>query len=428
MRIAAATSTKRQVSGACPLRPGRRGGVVAVALLVISACLARSAAAGTEDLTVVSWGGRYMAMQQRVFGIPWQGRTGKTIRWQSYTGGLDEIRRQIRSGNVTWDVVDVVAGEAQTGCNEGLFEEVPESVFERAANGQSLDDDLTIGRPNKCAAPLAAWSYVVFFDKNVFRKKAGRGKRASARKVRRKKTARAAKGKSASATKRKILRASRATSGPATIADFFNLKRFPGKRAVPAWPNGLIEMALVADGVMPRKVYQVLARSGGIDRAFRKLDSIKANLVFWTRAAKALEMVEYRSVKMAIAFSNVVGEAVLEREADLVTIWDGQVLEAEWFAVPKGSKRKDTAFDFIRFATGPGSQARMAHFATYGPLRRSALARIADAEPWYHSRKPVGAHLPNRPAVMARSVIANAGWWIENGAAIKRRFDAWRAK
>ena len=149
-----------------------------------------------------------------------------------YNGGLGEVRTQVESGTVTWDIVDVLPHEARVGCDEGLFEEIPEEYLVKTADGKSLDEDMMVPRPNKCVAPQIWWSYMMFYDEPAWA-----GKQA-----------------------------------PASIADFFNVSDFPGKRGIHSWPNALIEMALVADGVDPKGVYEVMDTDEGIDRAFATLD------------------------------------------------------------------------------------------------------------------------------------------------------------
>jgi|SaaInl7_100m_RNA_FD_contig_121_583_length_1263_multi_4_in_0_out_0_1 putative spermidine/putrescine transport system substrate-binding protein len=344
-------------------------------------------AANAADLTITSWGGAYTASQQKAYGAPWEKMTGKKIHWESYNGGLGEIKTQVESGKITWDIVDILPDQARTGCDEGLFEEIPEKYFVKTKDGVSLDDDLMVPRPNKCVAPMIWWSYMAFYDT-----KAWEGKKA-----------------------------------PASIADFFNVKDFPGKRGIHTWPNALIEMALVADGVDPQKVYEVMDTDAGIDRAFKTLDKIKNDVVFWSSGAKPLELVKSGEVTMSIAYNGRVGAAILSEGASFSAIWDSQVLEEEWIAVVKGSPNKELAFQFAGFATAPEQQAGQAHFINYGPMRKSAFSIIKSGEPWFHNGKTVMEHMPNRPEVMNRSVFANPEWWADNGDAVKERFEAWKA-
>ena len=62
---------------------------------------------------------------------------------------------------------------------------------------------------------------------------------------------------------------------PASWADFWDVKKFPGKRALRKGPKYTLEFALMADGVAPKDVYKVLAGKDGQDRAFKKLDELK---------------------------------------------------------------------------------------------------------------------------------------------------------
>ena len=97
--------------------------------------LAFGASAAMADITVVSWGGAYTASQQKAYSDTWD---GGTVNWENYNGGLGEVRAQVESGSVQWDIVDVLPHEARVGCDEGLFEELPRDMFTKAADGTSI--------------------------------------------------------------------------------------------------------------------------------------------------------------------------------------------------------------------------------------------------------------------------------------------------
>ena len=126
-------------------------------------------AASAADLTITSWGGAYTASQQKAYGAPWEAKTGKKIHWENYNGGLGEVKTQVTSGKITWDIVDILPDQARTGCDEGLFEELPDSIFKKTADGKTLDEDLMVPRPNKCVAPQVWWSYVPFYDSSQWK-------------------------------------------------------------------------------------------------------------------------------------------------------------------------------------------------------------------------------------------------------------------
>ena len=148
---------------------------IARALAVAGAVALAAGASQAADVTVVSWGGAYTASQQKAYGTPWEEKTGKKIHWENYNGGLGEVRTQVESGTVTWDIVDVLPHEARVGCDEGLFEEIPERYLVKTMDGKSLDEDMMVPRPNKCVAPQIWWSYMMFYDEPAVGGQAGAG-------------------------------------------------------------------------------------------------------------------------------------------------------------------------------------------------------------------------------------------------------------
>ena len=354
------------------------------ALYAAAGVLALGVAGAQADITVVSWGGAYTASQQKAYGDTWE---GGNIHWENYNGGLGEVRAQVEADNVTWDIVDVLPHEGRVGCDEGLFEELPRDKFAPAPDGTSMDEDMFVAPPNDCVVPQIFWSYMAFYDEKTF-----------------------------------------PDEKPTTIADFFDVEKFPGKRGIHTWPNALIEMALLADGVAVADVYDVMSTEEGIDRAFAKLDTIKDDVVFWSSGAKPLEFVKSGETALALAYNGRVGAAILSEGESFVPIWDGQVLEEEWLVMIKGSPNYDEALDFLIHASAPEQQAGQAKWINYGPMRKSGLAHIAANEPWFNTGVDIMPHMPNRDEVMDRSVFADPEWWADNGAEIAERYTAWMAQ
>ena len=333
------------------------------------------------EINVTSWGGAYTASQQKAYGDTWK---GEKINWINYNGGLGEVRTQVESGTVTWDIVDVLPAEARTGCDEGLFEPLDRGMFVPAPDGTPMDKDIMAKVPNDCVAPMIFWSYMAFYEEGTF------------------------KGEQ-----------------PATIADFFDVKKFPGKRGIHTWPNALIEMALVADGVPVERVYDVMRTDKGIDRAFAKMDQIKDHAVFWSSGAKPLELVKSGETSMALAYNGRVGAAILDEGEKFVPIWDGQVVEEQWWVLLKGAPNAEAAKKFMVHSSAPEQQAGQAKWINYGPMRKSALTIIKANEPWYNTGVAVMPHMPNRAEVLPRSVFADPDWWADYGDSISERYTAW---
>lgn len=339
--------------------------------------------AGEAEIIVVSWGGTYSSAQRQAFGENFGGP--ERINWIEYNGGLAEIRNQITSGKVEWDIVDVLPHEARVGCNEGLFQVLDRSQFAPAADGTLMDQDMTVPPANACVVPQIMWSYVTFFEFGQF-----------------------------------------GNSPPVTIADFFDLQTFPGTRAIQTWPNGIVEMALVADGVSVDQVYTLLNTPAGVDRAFAMLDSIRDDVTFWSSGATPLDMIRSGAAVFSTGYNGRVSHAILNG-SDFVLIFDGQVLEEEWLVLLSNAPNTEAANRFLIHASAPEQQAAISRYIPYGPLRVSAHQLIEDGEPWYFDGQQIWAHIPNREELLPRSVIADPDWWAINGDAIAVRYQNWRS-
>lgn len=350
-------------------------------LLLASIATAVSITDSLAEVNFASWGGDYEASQQKAYVDTWD---KGTVKFLKYGGSLDEIRIQVNSGSVNWDIVDVLPDDARVGCDEGLFEELDRDMFEPAPDGTSMDDDIMVEVPNDCVVPQAIWSYLFFYKEGTF------------------------KGEQ-----------------PTTISDFFDVEKFPGKRGIHAWPNALIEMALVADGVEIKDVYKVMSTSAGIDRAFSKLDSIKDHTEIWYSGEMPIEMVKSGEVVMSVAFNGRIGAAILSKDEKFVAVWDGQVLEEEWLVLLRGAPNKDEAREFLVHASSPAQQAALTKYINYGPMRASAFDIIRNGEPWFHNGKDIMKHMPNRPEVMPRTIVANPEWWADYGSSVDERYAAW---
>ena len=126
-----------------------------VALAGVSAFVAGNAVAA--DLTVVSWGGAYTKSQVEAYHKPWMAQSGHSIISEDYGGGIAEIKAQVDSGNVTWDVVDVELSDAIRACDEGLLEEIDHSSLPAAPDGTAAVDDFLPGTLHDCAVANIVW-------------------------------------------------------------------------------------------------------------------------------------------------------------------------------------------------------------------------------------------------------------------------------
>lgn len=350
-------------------------------LKILAACFAAallsSGAVAASTITVTSFGGTYGKSQIESMHKPFSTTSGVSVLSEDYNGGLAEIRAQVSTGNVKWDVVDVETAEAIRGCDEGLFERVDPAVLPAGSDGKPAAEDFFNGAIMDCAVRNISWSNVVAFDSRRFKGEV-----------------------------------------PGTLADFFDVKKFPGKRGLKKEPNVNLEWALMADGVPPEKVYDVLGTPDGLQRAFRKLDSIKGSIVWWAAGAQAPQLLADGEVAMTSAYHGRIFNAVRSEKQNFVVVWDGQVQVSDHFAIVKGTKNLAAAKDFLKYATGTKPLAEQAKFVAYAPARRSSIPQV-DAS--------VRAWLPNA-GHPGRMLVSNAEWWADHADEINQKFAAWLAK
>ena len=263
-----------------------------------------------ESITVTSFGGAFSTSQIEAYQKPFMKKTGITVNAEVYNGGLAEIRAQVQSGNVTWDLADVEKQDLTAGCDEGLFEPIDHSILSEAPDGTAAQQDFLSGALHECGVATIVWTTIVAYDKTKF-----------------------------------------PGEKPSKLADFFDAKKFPGMRGISKRPVVALEFALMADGVPPAEVYKTLSTPAGVDRAFKKLDAIKANLIFWEAGAQPPQMLADGEVVMTTAYNGRIFNAQMAENKPFEIIWDHHVYNMDYYAILKGTKNKATALEFLKFAT-----------------------------------------------------------------------------
>ena len=356
------------------LRLGAAG--LAIALLPVTGAVAQAPV--QKDLTVVSWGGDYTRSQMLAYVKPFRRRSGEWVAMETYEGGLDEIREQVETENVVWDVVDFELSDLVRGCREGLLEKIDHGALAVGAGGKPAAEDFIPGALTECGVGQMVWATVVAYD----------GSRIEG-------------------------------DRPAALADFFDLRKYPGKRGLRRDPRVSMEWALMADGVPPGDVYAMLETDDGQQRAFSVLNGIRTSIVWWTTGSEPVELLDSGAVVMTSAWNGRLYRPMVEEGKDYAIIWDGQLWDIDSWGIPKGTANLAKALDFIAFATSSGPLAEQTKYITYGPARMSAMALVDDG---------TRAMLPTAAANMTTALQTDAGWWATHHEELSAKFEQWLAR
>lgn len=329
--------------------------------LTACAVLALTTAATAQEVTVASWGGSYQAAQSEAMFKPTAKELGITVK-EATLSGLADIRLQVRSGAVEWDVVDLGATDCAIGAREGLFEKLDYSVIDAKGIDDKMVNDHWIGVIYYSTVP--AWN-----TKTV-------------------------------------------KAGPQSWADFWNVKDFPGDRSLRNRPQVMLEMALLADGVAPKDLYPL-----DVDRAFAKIEELKPNIAtWWESGAQSVQLAKDGEIDMIAAWDGRLAAAIADKAAIDFTYNEG-LLNADCLAVPKGAPNKELAMKAIAKFVSPEQQAMLTQHISYGPVNVRAFETGLIPE---EAQSKVNTF----PANLEKQIVVDAEWWGENGNRMRERWDS----
>jgi putative spermidine/putrescine transport system substrate-binding protein len=312
-------------------------------------------------LTVTSWAGPYGRAQAAAQMRPYAAANRVDVHIAEWEGELSDLKG---------DVVDFELPKAVEACHRGLLEKIDAATLPDA-------DDFVPGAIGPC-----------WVGNNVYSQVIVTGKFPGAQ--------------------------------PATLADFFDTAKFPGKRALKRGsPKYNLEMALLADGVTPKAVYITLATDDGLERALAKLNSLGANLIWYNSDSEALGLIQNGGAAFATALNGQVFDAARHGAAPNV-IWDRQLYEMDAFGIPAGDPKKEIAMDFIRYATGPRALAGVAGWVPYGPARRSAFNLVGKNPETGMEMRPF---LPT--SHWATAFAVDDEWWQANAGRVDAAWRNW---
>ncbi len=351
--------------------------LIVLALCAIGLC----SIARADPLTIVSWGGAYEESQVKAYFKPFTEATGIEIEIQQYNGGIDQLKEQIRSQNISWDVVDMVLADNQRACNLGLLELLDHKTLKPAPDGTSAVDDFHSGSLVPCGVGNVISSTVLAFDVRAF-----------------------------------------PGQKPVNISALFDLENFPGKRALQKQPIAILEWALRSYGVPRSDIYNLLSTKRGLDLAFAKMSKIKQDIVWWEDGAIPSKLLSEGEVVIASGYNGRFFNATVNEHLPIQTIWDSHLYEYSTWAIPRGAKNKEAAMNFIRFATQPKRLAEQTKYISYGPARLSAEALV-----WKHEKSGIDirSHLPTYKQNFLQGIPKDHEWYAHMQEKLKHRFDTW---
>ena len=351
----------------------RRRVLLALAVLLIAAVAALFFFTRPPPvLTVMTWPGVYGRAQTNTQMHPFAAEKNVDVRPTFWDGDLADVRAMVGKRQFKADVIDFELPKAVQACKDGLLEKINPAILPPGADGTQAARDFVPGAIGPCWVGSQVYSQVMVFSPRLKRT-------------------------------------------PETLADFFDPRKFPGRRGLSrASAKYNLEMALLADGVAPGDVYKTLETPDGLDRAFAKLKAL--NPIWAHDSVGALEWLKDGQAVMVTALN---GDVANLKDITPGVIWDHQLYEMDVFAIPAGDPNKDRALDYIAYATGSAPLAAVAAWVPYGPARRSSLPLVKANPESGQALQP----LPTAPENFKNAFAVDEGWWFVHGPAIASRWQ-----
>jgi putative spermidine/putrescine transport system substrate-binding protein len=198
---------------------------------------------------------------------------------------------------------------------------------------------------------------------------------------------------------------------PSGWADFFDLQKFPGKRGVMDYSaGGIFEIALLADGVSPDHLYPL-----DIDRAIRKLNTIKSSLVFWQSGAQSEDLVGSGEVSMVMTYNARAFDVKNVQKKPVDYVFGGQILAAAYLTVPKGSEHVDEAMKLISYAVSKDVNGKLSAALPVAPSNK-------DATPDPVMKQALATSHFDEP-----HATFDDQWIAEHSSDLESRYQAWKS-
>ena len=337
-----------------------------------------------EFITVVSFGGSYAKACVEGYHKPFEEATGIEVRLEDYNGELSPLRAQVEAGAVSWDVIDLEGPQVTVACEEGLIIPLDDLDLPPGPNGEPAEEDFAPGTLYECGIGSVFYATVVAFNPDSF-----------------------------------------PGQKPSRLEHFFDLEKYPGRRAVHRSPQATLEMALMASGVAPEHIYATLESEEGLSRAFQQLEIIKDSIVWWEAGAQPPQMLADREVSMAIAWNGRIFNAQVIENQPIEIIWDGRIIDSGGMAIADGAPNLENARRFVEFAARVESEVGVASHIAYAPVRKSALALVGNHA---ITGTPMAPHLPINPDHEGRLLKVDIEFWLDRREELVERFQAWLSR
>lgn len=312
------------------------------------------------NLTYAASGGIFQDGQTKAAWDPFAEASGAIFNQDAFDAG--KLKAMVDSKSVSWDVVNTTQFDTARGCGT-LYEEYDYSQVDISKVPEGTITD-------KCMVPNILYGLVVAYNADVYTGEV-----------------------------------------PTSAADFFDTKKFPGKRSVSQSTYvdpQTVEFALVAAG----KDMDNLT-DADIEEAFDMYRGLGDDVIGWTTGAQAQQHLESGEASMALVWSGR-GYGAANAGANIKPMWEEWMVMVDSTGIPKGVKDKQAALAAVNYYLGAEQQAKMTELTSYGPVNVDAKPKVDETlGTWLTTEHMDTGHSPK------------VDFWVENYDALATAWAGW---
>jgi len=275
-----------------------------------------------KTLTFASYGGIYQSGQMNAL---------KTFAEQSGVRLLGDgpvelakIAAQVKSGNITWDVVITPDFPAYVHCGT-LFEKLDFSKIDTS----HLPSPEQVG---PCSVPGNNYGNILMYKTSRYK-----------------------------------------DNPPKNWQDFFDTKNFPGIRALDGNGDpvgGIIEQAIIAAGGSVNNM-----TTADIKLGLDKIRSLGTDTIFWKTGAESQQLAESGEVDMLMMWTGRAMTAI-KNGAEFTPVWQDWLIAMDQLAIPVGVKDSEAAHVLINAYLGKNAQEIFSEETSYTPLHSQSKPKV----------------------------------------------------
>lgn len=196
---------------------------------------------------------------------------------------------------------------------------------------------------------------------------------------------------------------------PQNWKDFFDVKKFPGKRVIMYDTSSFpFEQALLGAGVDPKDLYPI-----DFDKAIAELNSVSDDIKVAASYQACGDMVGSGEAVMGACWTGrLVDQIKAGRPVGIQ--WNQNILSPGYYSIPKGSKHVAAATALIAYIENHA--AELSKYIPYGPVNSTQLDKVpADQKPLLQS------------TYADQGVPTDDAWLSAHSAEYAEKWETWKS-